>query len=386
MSRYFVHLPPDGTPAIYWRALSGFAGELIQINLNLLAHTMGDDPAMSLPTNAILVKPENYRFGNRPEDNVDLQPFAFSRPGDDPARPEALPIGPNLKRFLDDPLGGERMNLSLPFYDESIKLGQSGGGWFRNRNADNAYHAATDFNTPDGSVFDVCAAADGRLLAKASHRVVLSHHTPGGREFRTVYVHIDPTAVSHAVGDTIRRGELLGRTDPTTNPVHLHFGVAVTAPAVTLGGVAVPALWYFIDPWGVYDLRDGNYLPADGPIFEADITGATHTVQWQAQPVFKAIPIARRTDDYREVMRVQVRTRRATNLGGSLPEEQDQFLVWLSGDPEFFLAPLANATNRTTELEMVALLREAFLHAKPVRLEYRYIGDLRYIMAAWVNR
>ena len=36
-------------------------------------------------------------------------------------------------------------------------------------------------------------------------------------------------------------------------------------------------------------------------------------------------------------------------------------------------------------LELVSLLREAFFYRKHVRLEYRYVGDLRYIMAAWVN-
>jgi hypothetical protein len=47
--------------------------------------------------------------------------------------------------------------------------------------------------------------------------------------------------------------------------------------------------------------------------------------------------------------------------------------------------PLNQASNLTTELELVALLREAFYHAKGVQLEYRYAGDLRYIMAAWVE-
>ncbi len=35
VGRYFVHLPPDGSSAVYWRGLGGFAGELIQINLNI---------------------------------------------------------------------------------------------------------------------------------------------------------------------------------------------------------------------------------------------------------------------------------------------------------------------------------------------------------------
>jgi hypothetical protein len=282
-------------------------------------------------------------------------------------------------------LGGESMGLSLPFYDEDMKVGTKGGGWFRNNNGDNAFHAATDFNISPAAVFDVCAAAAGSVEAMAGGRVVLSHTTPAGREFRTVYVHMDLGTVSHAVGDTVRRGELLGRTDAATDPIHLHFGVAVSAAAFTLGGVNVPALWYFIDPWGVYDFRANNYLPMTGRIFESPIVGATHTIQWRAQPVFKTIPIARSTDGYKNIMRVQVRARRGTDLGGTFPAEHEQFMVWLKSDPDFFLVPLTQATDLTMELELVTLLREAFFHRKHVRLEYRYVGDLRYIMAAWVK-
>jgi hypothetical protein len=131
MARYFLHLPPDGSPAIFWRGLAGFAGELIQINLNLLAHAVGDDPANLLLANGTLVPPQNYSFGNIPGESLSLQPFALTMPGGNPNRPQALPLGPNLRRFLDDPLGGEQLSLSLPFYDENIKLGPTGGGWFR---------------------------------------------------------------------------------------------------------------------------------------------------------------------------------------------------------------------------------------------------------------
>jgi len=152
-----------------------------------------------------------------------------------------------------------------------------------------------------------------------------------------------------------------------------------------LNGVAIDAFWYFIDPWGVYDFRADNYLPARGRIFESPIVGATHAIQWSAQPVFKAIPIARRTDGYKKIVRVQVRVRRRTDLGGTFPAEHDQFLVWLKDDPDFFLVPLTQATDLTAELQLMTLLREAFFQAKRVRLEYRYVGDQRYIMAAWVK-
>ena len=55
MARYFIHLPPDGSPAIFWRTLSRVAGELIHINLNLLAHAVGDDPATLVPDGGTLV-------------------------------------------------------------------------------------------------------------------------------------------------------------------------------------------------------------------------------------------------------------------------------------------------------------------------------------------
>ena len=150
-------------------------------------------------------------------------------------------------------------------------------------------------------------------------------------------------------------------------------------------------LWYFIDPWGVYDYcehegrSNTNYLPPENQpaIFQSMIAGAVHPPQWRTQPLFKTIPIARSTAGYQPIVRIQVRARREDNRGGTLPDEHEQFLIWLKDDPELFLVPLAQATDRTTELELIALLREAFLFNKPVRLEYRYVGDLRYIMAAW---
>jgi hypothetical protein len=414
MARYFVHLPPDGSPPIFWRSLAGFAGELSHINLNLLAHALGDAP-VALAGSALVDTQHYFEFrrgGVGPIVIPDLQPFAVTLPD---GSVQGLPIaGTNLERFLNDPLGGERMDLSLPFYDERIKLGTRGGGWFREVNAESAFHGGTDFNTDTDpeAVFEVCAAAEGNVHAMSGDTIVLTHRTPGGLEFRTVYVHMDLTSVPHILGGAVRRGERLGTltdTDedpqpiidrPITNrfeeglgplgnhtPIHLHFGVAVQVRNGTpdLGGVAIDSFWYFIDPWGVYDFRDNNYLPRSGNIFESPIAGAEHTVQWRAQPVSKTIPIARRTDDYSEIVRVQVRARHSASLGGSLPAEHDQFLVWLKGDPGFFLVPLAQAVDQTTELELVNLLREAFFHGKSVRLEYRYEGDQRYIMAAWIN-
>jgi murein DD-endopeptidase MepM/ murein hydrolase activator NlpD len=394
MARYFVHLPSDGSPAIFWRRLAGFARQLIHINLNLLAHAVGDDPAALLPAGGKLVPPQDYvRFTADTSGGSTvipaLQPFAFTPKGGSSDQPQALPIaGTNLERFLDDPLRGERMDLSLPFYDEDIKLGTNGGGWFRNsNNNEKDFHGGTDFNTSPAAAFDVCAAADGSVLAMAGDCLVLSHTTANGRQFQTIYQHMNLSTTPHKEKAPVRRGEFLGRTDSTQRTVHLHFGAAVQVSdgLVSLNGVQIDEFWYFIDPWGVYDLRANHYLPTTGRIFESSIMGATHAIQWRAQPLFKTIPIARSTDGYKKIIRVQVRARRGDNLGGTFPPEQEQFLVWLEGDPDFFLVPLNQASNLTTELELVALLREAFSHGKGVQLEYRYAGDLRYIMAAWVN-
>ena len=383
MARYFVHLPPNGSAAIFWRRVQGFARVQFHINLNLLAHAVGDDPASLLPQGGRLVPSQNYAFGNGADESINLQPFAFTLPGSDPNLPEALPIGPKLQRFLDDPLSGKRLDLSLPFYNEDIKLEDC---WVRNFNDGSAFHAGNDFETIPHAVFDVCAAATGEVLSMAAGCIVLSHTTPDGPEFRTVYQHMNLDSVRHAEGDSVRSGEFLGQTADHPTSIHLHFGVAVAGPSFTSSSdVHVPELWYFIDPWGVYDFHADNYLPRNGRIYEAPIARPTRTVQWRAQPVFKTIPIARSTGGYRDIVRVQVRARRGDNLGGTFPPEHEQFLVWLEGDPDLFWVPLAQASNLTAELELVDLLREAFYHGKRVQLEYRYAGDLRYIMAAWVG-
>jgi hypothetical protein len=299
MSRYFVHLPPNGCPAFFWRRLSGFSGNLIQINLNLLAYVLGDDPQLLLPTDGNLISAENYRFGTGTFQNVDLQPFVYILNGENPARPRPLSIGPNLQRFLDDPLSGESMGLSFPFRDKDMKLGANGGGWFRNNDGDNSFHAGTDFNTSPEATFQVCAAADGQVLAKPASNssggggaaIVLSHFTASGKEFRTIYQHLDMTSSPTGIilNANVSRGQLLGRTigRTTADPdhiIHLHFGVAVLGPANRVNGVNVPELWYFIDPWGVYDFRLNNYLPPTGRVFESAILGAKHTIQWRARP------------------------------------------------------------------------------------------------------
>jgi hypothetical protein len=386
MSRYFVHHPPTPTvEPFYWRSLSLFADQPIHINLNLLAHVLGDSPTVETvePGGGRLVPVQDYRTEDSGQIVVrGLQPFAYTMPGDDPNRPRAFGIGPKLQEFLDDPVG-EPMGLSLPLYDAGRLLGKNGGGWFKDRNDETSFHAATDFM----GVFDVCAAQAGTVCAARGQGVVLEHQTSAGRVFRTVYQHMDAATIQVSEGNPVRRGQLLGRPRKDLADPHLHFGVAVQPPAISGGpppGLPAGVLndWYFIDPWGIYDYR-ASYVPDDG--FQSSIENAERAIQWHTQPLFKTIPIARTTEGYSELVRVQVRARGRDNFGGSLPDETEQFAVWLDGDDDFFLVPYRAATDRTTELNLEALLREAFVHGKSVKLEYRYVGDLRLIMAAWVN-
>ena len=397
MARYFLHLPPDGSPALFWRGVGSFAGLPFHYNLNLLARAVGDDPAAILPAWAELVPPQDYNFG---EGIARVQPLAFTPQGGNVHRPESLPIGQNLLRFLNDPLNGQRMDLSLPFYDEDIKLGPSGGGWLRQETNDGAFHGGTDFNKRPRAVFDVCAAAEGKVAAidaengKHGGSIVLSHFTPSGREYRSVYQHLDIATAPAALqaGVDVRRGQYLGRTSDVSI-IHLHFGVAVQGPPVRLAGVSIPSLWYFIDPWGVYDFYEhdnrsnSTYLPPESQanIFEARIASSVHTIQWRTQPLAETIPIARITQDLKPVMRIHTRTRTSEYIGGTPPAAKEEFMIWLKDDPEPFVLPLSVTTNREGELQLLGLLREAFFHGKNVRLEYRYEGDLRFVMAAWVG-
>jgi murein DD-endopeptidase MepM/ murein hydrolase activator NlpD len=397
MGRYFAHLPPDGSPAIYWRRVGRFAGLPFHYNFNLLARALGDEPSASLPAWADLVPAQEYDFG---EGTVRLQPFAFTPQGGNIHRPEAMPVTPNLNRFLNDPLLGECMDLSLPFYDEDMKLGPSGGGWFTKEVEDIAFHGGIDFNKRPRAVFDVCAAAEGKVAARDTENgkrggaIVLSHFTPQGKEFRTIYQHIDMTSThpSLKVGSNVRRGQFLGRTSDVSI-IHLHFALAVQAPSLRLSGVQVPALWYFIDPSGVYDYYEhdtrthSTYLPPESlaNTFDTRIAGAAHTVHWQKQPLSETIPIARNTEGYKAIIRIQARLRQSDNFGGTLPNEQEQLLIWLKDEPEAYAVPLAESDRRTAERELATLLREAYFHGKPVQLEYRHDGDAKYVMAASIG-
>lgn len=83
---------------------------------------------------------------------------------------------------------------------------------------------------------------------------------------------------------------------------------------------------------------------------------------------------------YKKLSRIQIRVR--TPGGGS---EDEQFLAWLEGSARKYFVPIKTASDRSMELQLMDLLREAFLEQKRVKLAYRSANGNRYISAAWVE-
>jgi hypothetical protein len=96
--------------------------------------------------------------------------------------------------------------------------------------------------------------------------------------------------------------------------------------------------------------------------------------------------MAEQQTTYKKIKQIQVRIR--THGGGTLnalPDEDDQFLVFLEGESGYYFVPLKTATNRELEIEMIGVLREAFMHGKNAKLGYRESNGNRYISAVWVQ-
>jgi murein DD-endopeptidase MepM/ murein hydrolase activator NlpD len=441
MAKYFVTnaLEPNGNPRsnTYWPENGGLSFQAFtraganysqthdsnaepvgdyQKNLNLLAIIVGDDPADRINTGERLVPPFPCRVFHRQilggrqvnlsANNFSLQPSAIDRSTTaGSVQPLGMPIGSGLAQFLDDPLEtGQSLNLTLPFVDPGLFLADP-GGWLRG-NFNNTFHCALDFESVPAisgqpqRLFDVAAAADGvvrflRVLNNGQANeggIVLQHEVAPGVVFHTLYFHMDKTTIPFSVGDRVKRGQVLGKIvrwmDGAIDMSHLHFMVAVQAPTSTLNCQHVPRLWFLIDPCGVYDYRtDNNYYPRTTTGWETALRGAERKIHWAADPMFWSLPVEHLTE-YAPIRRVQVRVRRKELSGpDQLGEEHDQFLVWLDGMPEteYFFAPIKQASDRTGEVEMIATLREAFLHGKQVKLGYQRLGGLKTISAVWVG-
>lgn len=402
MSKYFLHEAPSGSRGFYWRSVQTFGSVPLHLNLNLLAHALEDRP----PAGLTLVRAENYDTRLPGVGVIQVQPFVELR---GTTRTE-LPIGTNLKNFLDNPLGGtQNMDLSLPFYDGTLGIGDSGGGWFRNDESDSAFHCGWDVmpasQTSAADLFEVCAAADGIIvegISKQKNAPVVLRHTNGATQFLTVYQHLDLTACPLDAGDPVRRGQFLARItdeDETPDPDkphkrHLHFMVAVQGPRfMHASGVVVPRLWYAIDAFGVYNYYKNrtnrqtyNYLPDLRPnCFTHQIRGAAHPIQWATQPLVDTLPINQQTA-YLKIVRMQFRCRSNETRSGVPPVENTQCLVWLEGIEGYFFVPFDSpGEDHTLELKMIDFLSQCFDRARKVKLEYYSIAGFRQVAAVWAN-
>ncbi|MCI1267170.1 MAG: VCBS repeat domain-containing M23 family metallopeptidase, partial [Saprospiraceae bacterium] len=267
-------------------------------NVYLLALLLGDNPSKLLKIGQTLVNPAKFTYRNQ---SGFYQPLAYKTCPS--CEEKNLPIGGKLKQFLDDYFGdGTNLDLTLPFYTDSTRLGTNGGAWIR-RGDIGSGHGAIDFMQTGHERFDVCAAADGVVKVKEKGIIILTHRK-NGKDFLTAYHHIDMNSMLQwNANDTILRGQKIGKVRMYDGNEHLHFMVYLKGPAGRIGGIDIEPRYYAIDPFGVYDYRRNinnlinyNYLPdissssrPDSYLFQT-IKGNIHTIQWRKLPLSYSYP------------------------------------------------------------------------------------------------
>jgi hypothetical protein len=283
-----------------WGLNDRFGGLPIVENLTLLGTLLGDVPVP--PAGKSLVPTKSYSFPkpNGNSESIILQPFAYM----DGTTVRALPLGDALRQFLDDPLQGADFDLTLPFVSTNVALSDSSAllrvqrqdGSILVNNNEGVWHTAIDFdyNGNTSVEFDVIAAADGIVAGNLvsdcgpTESVAIKHTAANGTEFLTLYGHLEPLSkAALPVGTAVARGQKIGRLKRSDNYAHLHFAVAVRGPRGAVGGKAVPAMWYTIDPFGVYDYRrtgsDYTYLPSN--TLSATVQPVRHAYVFRTNPV-----------------------------------------------------------------------------------------------------
>lgn len=427
MAHYFVnhHVSrsdaPDGVGR-YWRASESYSGWGVpgdtyagvaasgvatnarfrfQVNLHLLAGLLGDDPVTRQPPGSTLVAPIPYtaRHRERPTSanestTISVQPWEALAP----FGLVEVPIGSGLAGFLDDPLGtGRRLGLGLPVMHAEATVSQT---WIRS--GTNPFHGGFDFSVDAAPaaqrpLFDACAAADGEvmmLINTSGHQggVVLLHQAGGGREFATLYQHLQPSSITLAVGDRVVRGQRLGRVrkwHADSSRTHCHVNVVVRGPAGVSGLAPASRPWFAIDPFGVYDEHDRtstgdyNYIPRPRGGAGYPIHGAERTIHWRGNPPIEAFS-GELVTPFSPVRQLQMRAYRTAGSNAS-PGEMAQMLVWLEGDDRRYHLRLGAELDRGIEDEMCALLRDAYAFGKRVRLGYRFRSGRPEVSAAWVR-
>jgi murein DD-endopeptidase MepM/ murein hydrolase activator NlpD len=394
--------PGDTYESVFTAGKPASRGIQYQINLNLLAYARGDtlpDPDSGhthvdpLPYQVRHADPDP--IGDSPANfSINLQPFVQA---DDASGRDAtaFPIGSGLRKFLDDPLQiGGSLGLALPFCDRRVSLSKA---WMRDHeDPGSVVHGGFDFSTPlnPRPLHDAYPTADGEVVLllnaeqDSGHQggVLLSHRIDGKRFF-TLYQHLQPRTVSLAVGDRVSVGTKLGtirRWNEISERSHNHFNLLVSSPRFMLGTTSIPALWYAIDPFGVYDYHESNYIPQTVDGIEKPIQGAERTIHWAGNPPIEALPIEL-TTDFLPIRQIQARVRDRNSVATSSPVEHDQVLVWLEGIDEFHFVALGQSLNRAIESELIQTIRRSYASGKRVRLGYRMHNGRRKITAVWAR-
>jgi hypothetical protein len=377
---YFVTDNVSGNPQFYnGDPGSGtYAGIFTMENYNVLATVLGDVASTLLRTGQTLVPTHSFTFNGT---TVALQPFAYTVSGS--SKKFNLPIGTNLKNFLNDPLNGAKFDLTLPFTNRSVALSNQ-SAHLRIDNTAGGVHTSVDFdltgNTNQG--FDVVAARDGIVLANSvtGGAIVLKHTASNGQEFLTIYQHLEPGSKDHwTVNSAISRGQKIGRVDDrdaSGNPkyAHLHFAIAVSGPSKTVNGVTIPKLWYLIDPFGVYDYRrnsssstDYNYLPNN--TLASKVQGRRNAYSWQTDPPENSFPVSGELE-IGESKSFNISANKAYNFTGIYMRTGQTFSFttaspgWNNGSTETdcngYAGSILDAARRHPDLNVMALTGELF--------------------------
>lgn len=93
--------------------------------------------------------------------------------------------------------------------------------------------------------------------------------------------------------------------------------------------------------------------------------------------------MAEKSTRYRKIRQLQIRIR--TKNAANNPGEDTQCLVYLEGLTQYFFVRLKGAADLTMEIALIGLLRDAFIHGKPVKLGYRVQSGGKYISAVWAQ-
>lgn len=186
--------------------------------------------------------------------------------------------------------------MALSTRSASSRVERNEDGTPRADNGQDVWHVAIDFdhNDAESTEFAIVAAADGVVAGnivagcKPGGSMAIRHVAANGVESLTIYSHLDPASLTHVpVGTAVARGQTIGRLlRSESGYAHLHFGVAVRGPAGVVDGKSVPAMWYTIDPFGVYDYRRGGtdytYLPDN--TLDAPVQPVRHAYVFRTNP------------------------------------------------------------------------------------------------------